>query len=65
MNEIPTKRPNLEAFAKGLSKLTRQYGVALRVTGGVITDQPEVFEGIEYFTGNNGDLLPHIGDNWL
>ncbi|ABK45392.1 hypothetical protein Mmc1_2901 [Magnetococcus marinus MC-1] len=65
MNEKLNQEQRLEAFAEGLAELTRKHGVALRVTGGVIIDQPEAFEGIEYFIGNEGDLLPRISDNWL
>ncbi|ABK45242.1 hypothetical protein Mmc1_2821 [Magnetococcus marinus MC-1] len=65
MNEKLNHEQRLEAFAKELAELTRKYGVAVSVTGGVIIDQPEAFEEIEYFTANEGDLLPHIGDNWL
>ncbi|WP_085440260.1 hypothetical protein [Magnetofaba australis] len=65
MNRKPTTEQQLEAFAKELAELTRKHGVALRVTGGVIIDKPEAFEGLEYFTGNEGDLLPRIGSDWI
>ncbi|MBF0626243.1 MAG: hypothetical protein HQL82_15745 [Magnetococcales bacterium] len=60
-----TKEQALAAFAEELAKLTRKHGIAISVTGGVITGAPEDFEGIEYFTGNDGDLLPRIGEHWL
>ncbi|OSM04156.1 hypothetical protein MAIT1_04777 [Magnetofaba australis IT-1] len=65
LNKKPTTEQQLEAFAEELAELTRKHGVALRVTGGVIIDSPEAFAELEYFTGNDGDLLPRIGNEWI
>ncbi len=51
---------NFSKFVAELTKLTRKYGVAVKVTGGVlIADAPKDFKDVEYDNDfSSGDLHP-------
>ncbi len=57
------EQERLNAFMTELSKLTKTYGIALQVTGGVyIHDEQNGFQDLEYFHAEtcSHDILP----NW-
>lgn len=51
---------NYAQFVAELTRISRQYGVAITSTGGVvIADDPAEFADLTYFTGNDGDIFPN------
>lgn len=48
---------NYDSFIKGLTELSKKYGVALNVTGGVYIYEPEILKNIEYTNDvSSGDI---------
>ena len=59
-----TRQANYDKFITELTRITRQYGVAIQSVGGVfLADAPAEFEHVTYIADiTSGDLLPEFPD---
>ena len=61
---IPTRQSNYDQFIAELTRITRQYGVAIQSVGGVfLADAPAEFGRVTYIADiTSGDLYPEFPD---
>ena len=59
-----TRQANYDQFIAELTRITRQYGVAIQSVGGVfLADAPAEFGRVTYIADiSSGDLLPEFPD---
>ena len=60
-----TRQANYDQFIAELTRITRQYGVAIQSVGGVIlADAPGEFRDVTYIADiSSGDLYPEFPDS--
>ena len=61
---IPSRQANYDQFIAELTRITRQYGVAIQSVGGVfLADAPAGFGRVTYIADiTSGDLYPEFPD---